>query len=403
MTNYDVGIIGAGVAGAFAALKISKDYKGIKTILFDLGRPPMKRRRQLEGWLGCLPNSDGKLYQTDADKVSNLVGTKKIKSAKTFFNKALSDINDFDIIQDKGPSISATKRVKKAGFNLILNDFIQLYPKDIHLLSKLMSEFIEDNGDMSFSFDNEVRRIYKQKNMFVITTDEQEYRCKKIIFAVGRSGWRWANEVYSNFGIIESNDFARFGIRVEVNSPNLKDFNKSNCTILKGDDLEIGPLSWFGTVIPEDHVDLAISAFRSNENRWKTDKVSFQLIKNISYPENGFQQTDRVGKLTFVLSNDRIIKEKVSTILTDKSKISIIPEYDWLKESLEQLETIMPEISNKAYFHVPTITPMAPKIILGDNLESEIEGMFVAGESAGITGIMAAAITGIIAAESACK
>ena len=81
MTNYDVGIIGAGVAGSFAALKIAKDHKNIKTILFDLGRPPMKRRRQLEGWLGCLPNSDGKLYLNDLDRVSNLVGAKKTKSA----------------------------------------------------------------------------------------------------------------------------------------------------------------------------------------------------------------------------------------------------------------------------------------------------------------------------------
>ena len=65
MSNYDIGIIGAGVAGAFAALRIAKEYKNFKTIVFDLGRPPMKRRRQLEGWFGCLPNSDGKFYLSD--------------------------------------------------------------------------------------------------------------------------------------------------------------------------------------------------------------------------------------------------------------------------------------------------------------------------------------------------
>lgn len=403
MTNFDVGIIGAGVAGAFAALKISKDYKGTKTILFDLGRPPMKRRRQLEGWLGCLPNSDGKLYQTDTDKVANLVGNKKAKTAKTWFNKALSDVNDFDLYKDKGPSISATKRIKKAGYDITLNDYIQLYPKDIHLLSKLMSEFIEDNTNMTFSFDNEIKRIYKQKNLFVIVGDDQEYYCKKIIFAVGRSGWRWAHDVYANFGIIDNNDFAKFGIRVEVNSPNMKDFNKSNCTLFKDNSLEIGPLSWNGTVIPEDHVDLAISAFRSNENRWKSDKVSFQMIGNINFPNNGCQQTDRIGKLTFVLSNDRIIKEKISTILAGKSKISIIPEYEWLKNSLTELENIIPDITLKGNFHVPTITPMAPNVLLGQNLECEIEGMYIAGESAGVTGIQASACMGIICADSACK
>lgn len=403
MTNFDVGIIGAGVAGAFAALKISKDYKGTKTILFDLGRPPMKRRRQLEGWLGCLPNSDGKFYQSDYNKVSNVVGNKKVKSATNFLNKVLSDVNDFNIISDKGPSISTNKKIKKNGFDIILNDYIQLYPKDIHLLSKLMSEFIETDLSFSFNFDSEVRSIHYQKNMFVITTEEQEYRCKKIIFAVGRSGWRCAHDIYSSFGIIDNNNFAKFGIRIETNATNLKDFNKSNCTILKDNDLEIGPLSWYGSVIPEDHLDLAISAFRANENRWKTDKVSFQLIKNVNYPQNGFQQTDRIGKLTFILSNDRIIKEKLSLIMSNKSKISIMSEYNWLKDSLIQLESIMPEICTKSYFHVPTISPMAPKILLGDNLESEIKDMFVAGESAGIVGLQAAALTGIICADNACK
>ncbi|NJR22668.1 MAG: hypothetical protein HC786_11145 [Richelia sp. CSU_2_1] len=38
MKDFDVGIIGAGVAGAFATLKLAKDHKNVKAILFDLGR-----------------------------------------------------------------------------------------------------------------------------------------------------------------------------------------------------------------------------------------------------------------------------------------------------------------------------------------------------------------------------
>jgi len=402
MTNFDVGIIGAGVAGAFATLKIAKDYKNTKAIIFDLGRPPMKRRRQLEGWLGCLPNSDGKIYLNDLDRVTEITGLRKSKSSFNFFNNTLSNIEKLKIITDKSPQVSLEKKIKKLGYSISTNDYIQLYPKTIHALSKYMAEFIENNKNITFKFDNEITLVQKQKNMFVISCGAQEYKCKKLIVAVGRSGWRFAKDLYNNFGIIENNDLSRFGIRVELNSSLMKDFNKSNCTLIK-DDLEIGPLSWNGTVIPEDHVDLAISSFRSNENRWKTDKVSFSLIGYKSFPNNGFEQTDRIGKLTFILSNDRIIKEKVSYILNDKSKISIMPEYNWLKEPIQELSTFIPEFLNKAYFHVPTIMPMAPKINIGSNLESEIEGMFVAGESAGVHGILSAACMGIIAADSACK
>lgn len=402
MKDFDVGIIGAGVAGAFATLKLAKDHKNTKVILFDLGRPPMKRRRQLEGWLGCLPNSDGKLYQTDIPKVCEITGLRKAKSAHTWLRHVLEQVDTIKVIKDRAPAAGMEKKLNKLGYNIVLNDYVQMYPKEIHALSKYMAETIEANKNVTFNFDSEVLRVTKQKNVFVIATEDQEYRCKKIIVAVGRSGWRWAKELYANFGIIDNNDTARFGIRLEVNSSVMKDFNKSNCTLFR-DDLEIGPLSWFGTVIPEDHVDLAISAFRSNENRWKSDKVSFSLIGNRPFPNTGFEETDRMGKLAFVLANDRIIKERVSTILNHKSKISVIEEYDWLIPALEELATVIPEISTKAYFHVPTIAPMAPKINIGDNLETEVEGMFVAGESAGVHGILAAGVMGIIAAEAICK
>lgn len=404
MSNiFDIGIIGMGVAGVFACAKIAKDHKNAKVIAFDLGRPPAKRRRQIDGWFGCLPNSDGKLYLNDVKKVATIVGAKKAKNAHVWADGLLHKIGKFKTIKDKAPNISTEKKFNKLGYEVILNNYTQLYPKDIHTLSKYIADLTEDSKNISFNFDNEVKKIYKQKNVFVIVTDDQEFRCKKLILSVGRSGWRWVKEVFSNFGIIDNNDIAKFGIRVEMNASNMKEFNKSNCSIIKGNELEIGPFSWAGTIIPEDHVDLAISAFRSNENRWKSDKVSFSLIGNRVFPNSGFEQTDRLGKLTFVLANDRIVKERTSTILSDKSKISIVPEYEWLKNTLEELSIVIPDIITKAYFHVPTIVTTVPQINIGTNLETEIEDMFVAGESAGVSGILAAMTMGTIVGDSVCK
>jgi Pyridine nucleotide-disulphide oxidoreductase len=402
MKDFDVGIIGAGVAGAFATLKLAKDHKNAKVVLIDLGRPPMKRRRQLEGWLGCLPNSDGKLYQSDVSKVAEVTGLRRAKSAHTWFRHVLEQVDNYKIVKDRTPSVAMEKRIKKLGYDISLNDYVQVYPKEIHALSKHMAELIEVNKNITYSFDNEVARVTKNKGMFTVQTEEHTYECKKLIISVGRSGWRWAKTLYTNFGIIEDNDTAHFGIRIEASSSVMKDFNKSNCTLTKGS-LEIGPLSWYGTVIPEDHLDMAISAFRSNENRWKSDKVSFSLIGKRPFPSTGFEQTDRIGKLTFVLANDRIVKERVSSIVAGKSRISMIKEYDWLKDDIVELSQLIPEVMTKAYFHIPTILPLVPKINIGDNLETEVDGMFVAGESAGIHGILAAGIMGIAAADAVCK
>jgi len=403
MNNFDVGIIGAGVAGAFATLRIAEQHKDVKTIVFDLGRPPMKRRRQLEGWLGCLPNSDGKLYLSDMSPAKKLVGTRKAKAAHEWFMNTISNVNAFKTVKDKYPIASMTKKIRKHGYSISLNDYMQMFPKDIHALSKYMAEILEGNTNITYSFDNEVLSIRKHRSMFIVSSENAEFKCKKLIFAVGRSGWRWAAEVYQKFGIIEDNDIARFGIRFEMSTGILKDFNKSTCTLSKNEDIKIGPFCWAGSIIPEDHIDMAISAFRSNENRWKTDRVSFNMIGSRIYPNKGFEQTDRLGNLTFVLANDRIIREKVSTVLNDKSKISIIPEYHWLKDAIVDFSEVIPDLSTKAYFHIPTIIPQVPKINIGTNLETELDGLFVAGESAGVSGILFAAMTGIVAADMVCK
>lgn len=400
---YDVGVVGMGVAGSFTCLKIAKEHKGIKVIGFDIGRPPQKRRRQLEGWLGCLPNSDGKLYLSDLPKVSNLLGNRKTNATHKWVQSYLSNVNNFKVIKDKSPLVSTEKKIKKIGYDIILNDHMQMYPKDIHQLSKNMADDIEKAKNITFCFDTEIVEIRKEKTQFVVKSSTEEYKCKKIVLAVGRSGWRWVSDIFTNFGIIENNDYAKFGIKVEMNSAQMKEFNKSNCSLYKGTDLEIGPLSWNGTVIPEDHVELAISAFRSNENRWKSDKVSFSIIGNKLYSKQGYQQTDRVGKLTYVLSNERILKERVSTILTKKSLISKLKEYDWLIDTIQELALVMPDITTKAYFHVPTIMPMAPTINIGTNMESEVPGMFVVGETAGVGGLLSAAIMGCAVGDTVCK
>lgn len=402
MDCYDLGIIGAGVSGAFAALKVAKEYKNIKTIIFDIGRPPQKRRRQLEGFLGCLPNSDGKLYINDLNNISEISGNRKTKSIDNWISNYISNIIDFKIIKDKQPNASAEKRIKKAGFDIKLNDYIQLYPKDIHILSKDIASHIISSKHIKTSFDDDVLSIQKQKNSFLIISANKQVECKRLLICTGRAGWRWTKELYSSFGIVDNNDIAKFGVRVEVNSFFMKDFNKSNCSIFKND-LEIGPLSWNGTVIPEDHINFAISAFRSNENRWKSDKVSFNLIGNRNFENKGFEQIDRLGQLTFILSNDRILKEKISTVMSKKSKISIIPEYDWLINAFNEVELFLPNIINKGYFHIPTILPLAPKIKLGNNFATDVDGMFCAGEAAGIPGILSAMVSGIIGLDGAVK
>jgi len=101
-----------------------------------------------------------------------------------------------------------------------------------------MSSAIEDDKNMDFNFDDEVINITKTKDMFNIYSTYREYKAKKVILAVGRSGWRWAHKVFSDFGLIIENDYAKFGIMVETQANSLKDFNKASIS-LKKDNIDI--------------------------------------------------------------------------------------------------------------------------------------------------------------------
>lgn len=402
MNSADVAIIGAGPAGVFAAYKIAKDYPKTSAILFDLGRPCGKRRRPGEGYFGMFPNSDGKLYMNNLEDLADVVGdSKSAKAHKWFLSEAKKSIK-LSITKDNSPNDRIVRKIKKLGYSIQTNNHIQMFPREIHTLSRFTSDTITGSDNVSCSFDNEIYKIIKHKNYFHINSYAGDFVCKKLIFCVGRGGWRWAQEVFEQFGIVEENNVTKFGVRIEMEASALKDFNGSNCTI-SNDDLEVGPFSWNGTVVPEDQVDFAISAFRGNEDRWKTDKVSFNLIGNRVFTNNGFEQTSRIGQLTFILSNDRVIKEKISSSMNGKSKLSILPEYNWLNDALGKVGEFVPELKDKGYLHFPTIIPATAKINVDRNLSTDVPNMFCAGETAGKHGLLFAMTSGIIAAESACK
>lgn len=400
---FDVGIVGVGIAGAFALQKLLKNNKGLRIAIFDSGRNPLKRRHQIFGFLGCLPGSDGKLYLNDLTHVSEISGYKRTTTAHKWVMDQLADVVSLKMIKDKRPSVSAEKRLRKFGFDVELNNYYQLYPRDIHAYSRsIVAELDKNNNNTFCNFDNEVFKILKHKSHFSVVTSSGDFQCKKLLVSVGRGGWRWVSELFSNFGIIENNDVARFGIRAEMPSTYMKDFNQSNCTILHNL-VEIGPLCNSGTVIPEDHIDVAITAFRSNEARWHSDKVSFNILAEKHFESNGYQQLDRISKLTFILANDRIMKEKLSTIMNKKSKISVIPEYNWLIDELEEIDQVIPELLSRGSFYAPCIFPMASRIHVKRDFSTDVDGMYVAGESANIPGILGAAVSGVIASEAIVK
>jgi len=367
---YDVAILGAGVSGAFASYKLSK-YNDVKTCIIDFGRPPGKRRKQLQGWFGCFPYSNARLYLDDYKKVSKKTGNRIASSADRFVKLVIEDHGPTDVSKNKVPESKIIEKIEKLGYKYDINSFCQWKPENIHSLSRQIARDIEKRVD--FYFDTNVEDITKKNGVFTIKTENETILAKKVILSVGRSGWRFARDIYKKFGLIKNNDYSYFGFRGEVSVGNMKKWNKSHCTVYN-DKLCIGPLSWHGTVIPEDHYDLVISSWRSNE--------------------------ERLGKLAFILSDNRVGRNKVKDYLNNNFDISLIPEYEWFKDTMGTVDELIPNFSQKGYFYIPELITGIPKIKINKKLSTEIDNLHVAGESAGISGILGAAISGCIAADN---
>lgn len=401
MDIYDVGIIGAGVAGSFATLALAA--KGAKCVVIDSGKAPLKRRHQIHGWLGCFPGGDGKLYLNDVKELGKIIGTKGANAAFNNVKGVFKEVSEFNVINNKLPASSFTKKINKLGYEITLNDYVQTIPKEVHALSKLMVKRLDGAKNIDYIFEDEIIDISKNKKIFHIQLQDQEIKCKKIILCVGRGGWRLSHQLYSKFGLVNENNIAKYGVRLETDAINLKELNNANCTIVKKNKIELGPFSWNGTVIPEDHYDSAITSFRSNEQRWESEKVSFNLIGHIPVNNDAVEQMDRIAKLTFLIANDRVCKERLSLLINKKSKISIMKEYNWINDYIPELNEMFPSLIGKCYFYFPTIIPLTSKINISKNLETDLDGMFVAGESAGLHGILAAACSGVVAANNIIK
>ncbi|MCZ2224611.1 MAG: hypothetical protein LC122_13380 [Chitinophagales bacterium] len=398
MNCFDIAIIGSGVAGSFAAYKIAKEFPKVKVAIIDIGRPPLKRRRQIEGWLGCLPTSDGKFYLDEKEKLEKFIDSKHIEDNYLYFTKILSGVQEIETFKTKKILKSFEKKITGLGYSVNYSDHMQTYSKVVHQLSKTMNGFLEDLQNVTYVFDTEIKSIEKDNNIFNIFSEDISLKAKKVLFCPGRSGWRFANNIFNFFKIVENNDYSYFGVRAEIEENFLKDFNKSTVTLQK-EDITYGKFSWNGTTIQEDHLDIAIANFRSNEDRWHSKNVSFDIIKKYYCKERGVEESERLSKLAFLLGNDRVLKEKADLFMNDKAKISPIKEFDWLKNSFKELEEIIPNFINKAMIYYPAILTYPSKIKVSNRLETEVKNMYVAGEMLQEQGLLFAVLSGLSAVD----
>jgi uncharacterized protein len=222
--NKKIVIVGAGVAGVNAATKlVDNGYDGSLITIIDMGNDPYKRKPEevMTGFLGAGGWSDGKLtYHTAiGGQLSKYTGEKK---AMELMDQV---INNFKRFHPKPEEVQCSNPIAepdfiKPYFGLRLFPVWHVGTDYLHEIGKNWYNYLVSKG-VNFIWNSKVTSID-------FTFDELKYEgppisevvktlsYDELIFAVGKSGIDFAQELANEYELPDEPKSVQIGVRFEA-------------------------------------------------------------------------------------------------------------------------------------------------------------------------------------------
>jgi hypothetical protein len=290
---------------------------------------------------------------------------------------------------------------------------------------------------VKFELQTTIDQINEDKSL--TTTDGESLGpFDYLIAAPGRFGMVWLSEQAVKLGLKSSYESIDIGVRVEVKSEILDEI----CTIQRDPKFHIFTkthddmvrtfcTNHEGYVVLEAYSDATIGVNGVSYMNRKSDNSNFAFLNRVNLTEP-LEDSTRFGKAIAniattlgggkpIIQRLRDLRRGVRTTEKRLKKSNVFPTlpYDAITpgdvtlaypgriiqnivEGLEQLDRVIPGVaSDSTLLYAPEIKYSAKKIETNPGLETKIDGFYVAGDGAGLSrGIVAAAVTGLIAAKS---
>lgn len=434
--DYDVIIVGAGPGGIFTAYELTKENKGLKTAVFELGKALDQRKCPIDGkkikscikcpvcnimsgFGGAGAFSDGKYNITNqfGGTLYEYVG----KQEAIDLMRYVDEINLSHGGEGTKLYSTANTKIKRTclenGLHL-LDAQVRHLGTDINyiVLSNIYAE-LKDKVD--FFFNTAVSSVERIEGGYSVKCGDKTYSCKNCVISVGRSGSKWMEGVCQGLDIPTKSNRVDIGVRVELPAEvfsHLTDELYESKIVYRTEKFEDMVRTFCmnprGVVVNENTNGIVTVNGHSYEDPAKhTENTNFALLvsKHFSEPfkdSNGYGES--IARLSNMLgggvivqrfgdlvrgrrSTERRIQESfvTPTLAATPGDLSlVIPKriLDGIIEMIYALDKIAPGTANDdTLLYGVEVKFYNMEVEIDNNLETKSKGLYVIGDCSGVT------------------
>lgn len=441
----DVVIIGAGPAGIFAALELVKKAPDLDIVIVEQGKDIHERGRagddMLLGWGGAGAFSDGKLTlstEIGGDLASlipdeDLIGL--INAVDKVYASYVAPGKIFDVDPDEASRISAKARL--AGLVYVPTRIRHIGTENCYNILKNIRKDLDNK--IQTIFNTSVKEIIVKGTGVtgVRLEDGKIIEAPFVIAAPGRAGSAWMAKQALNLGLDTWPSPVDLGVRVELPAVIMEELTSKtyetkfvHYSKTFDDRVRTFCMNPYGEVVRETIGDIITVNGHSWANKC-TENTNFAILVSADFTEP-FDDPIGYGKVIASMANmlgKGVIVQRLGDLLSGRrttpsrlkrsmtrptledatpGDLSYCIPYRILtdiEEMLECLDQVSPGVNSPhTLLYGVEVKFYSNRIRLDKDLSTQIHGLYVIGDGAGITrGLIQASCSGVIAARAIVK
>ncbi len=449
MKNYDIIIIGAGAGGVFLAYELTKLDINAKVLMVDKGADLVERvggdingdkakcspKHIMNGYGGAGALSDGKYNITTqfGGELHTAIGIGPAMDLMEYVDDVLCQFGGADA--KLYSTISSNLKTEALKHDLHLLDAKVRHlgtDRNVKILDK-MYHYTKKKVEMRF-YCNAENVVKNEDGTFTVRLDDgEDYNCKHVILATGRSGSKWGAGICENLGIELERNRVDIGVRVELPGEIFKhitdDVYESKIvykTDKYNDMVRTFCMNPYGEVVEENtNGILTVNGHSYSNPELRTENTNFALLvsNKLTAP---FKDSNEYGESIARLSNmlgggvlmqrfGDLVKGRRSserrmqkcftrpTLKATPGDLSLVlpkRQLDNIIEMIYALDKIAPGTANEdTLLYGVEVKFYNSRIEVKENLETKVDGLYAIGDGSGLThSLSQASASGVLVA-----